>query len=140
MSAVQSQNEQSQSSLIAIAQGVMKRLEGAWNAADGAGFAEPFAVDADFVAIRGDLHTGRRAIAGGHQQIFDTIYAGSTVSLRVLQARELEGGPILTHVRGEIDAPAGPLAGRHAATASVVLEPRGDGYEIAAFHNTLVSG
>jgi len=139
MSAVQSQNEQSQSSLIAIAQGIMKRLEDAWNAADGAGFAEPFAVDADFVAIRGDLHTGRRAIAEGHQQIFDTIYAGSTVSLRVLQARELEGGPILAHVRGEIDAPAGPLAGRHAATASVVLVPRGDEYEITAFHNTLVS-
>jgi uncharacterized protein (TIGR02246 family) len=139
MSAVQSQNEQSQSSLIAIAQGVMKRLEGAWNGADGAGFAEPFAVDADFVAIRGDLHTGRRAIADGHQQIFDTIYAGSTVSLRVLQARELEGGPILAHVRGEIDAPAGPLAGRHAATASVVLVPLGDEYEITAFHNTLVS-
>ena len=139
MSAVESQNEQSQSSLIAIAQGVMKRLEGAWNAADGAGFAEPFAVDADFVAIRGDLHTGRRAIAEGHQQIFDTIYAGSTVSLRVVQARELEGGPILAHVRGEIDAPAGPLAGRHAATASVVLVPRGDEYEITAFHNTLVS-
>ena len=139
MPAVQSQNEQSQSSLVAIAQGVMKRLEDAWNAADGAGFAEPFAVDADFVAIRGDLHTGRRAIAEGHQQIFDTIYAGSTVSLRVLQARELEGGPILAHVRGEIDAPAGPLAGRHAATASVVLVPRGDEYEITAFHNTLVS-
>lgn len=140
MSAVQSQNEQSQSSLIAIAQDVMNRLQDAWNAADGAGFAEPFAVDADFVAIRGDLHTGRRAIAEGHQQIFDTIYAGSTASLRVLQARELDGGPILAHVRGEIDAPAGPLAGRHAATASVVLVPRGDEYEITAFHNTLVSG
>jgi uncharacterized protein (TIGR02246 family) len=140
MSAVHSQNELSQSSLVAIAQSVMKRLEDAWNAADGAGFAEPFAVDADFVAIRGDLHTGRRAIAAGHQQIFDTIYAGSTVSLRVLQARELEGGAIVAHVRGEIDAPAGPLAGRHAATASVVLVPRGDDYEITTFHNTLVSG
>ena len=140
MSAVQSQNEQSQSSLVAAAQDVMKRLEDAWNRADGAGFAEPFAVDADFVAIRGDLHTGRRAIAEGHQQIFDTIYAGSTISLRVLQARELEGGAILAHVRGEIDAPAGPLAGRHVATASVVLVPRGDDHEIAAFHNTLESG
>jgi len=140
MSAVQSQNEQSQSSLVASAQGVMKRLEDSWNAADGAGFAEPFAVDADFVAIRGDLHTGRRAIAEGHQQIFDTIYAGSTVGLQVLQARELEGGVILAHVKGEIDAPAGPLAGRHAATATVVLVPRGDDLEIAAFHNTLVSG
>ena len=140
MSAVQSPNEQSQSSLITSAQGVMKRLEDSWNAADGGGFAEPFAVDADFVAIRGDLHTGRRAIAEGHQRIFDTIYAGSTLSLRVLQARELEGGVILAHVRGEIDAPTGPLAGQHAAIATVVLVPHGGDHEIAAFHNTLVSG
>ena len=39
MSTIEAQNEQSQSSLVAIAQGVMKRLEHAWNAADGAGFA-----------------------------------------------------------------------------------------------------
>jgi hypothetical protein len=124
MPAVQSQNQHSQSSLVTIVQGVVKRLEDSWNAADGAGFAEPFAVDADFVAIRGDLHTGRRAIGEGHQQIFDTIYAGV----------------ILAHVRGTIDAPSGPLAGQHSATASVVLVPRGDDHEIASYHNTLVSG
>jgi uncharacterized protein (TIGR02246 family) len=100
MPAVQSQNQHSQSSLVTIVQGVVKRLEDSWNAADGAGFAEPFAVDADFVAIRGDLHTGRRAIGEGHQQIFDTIYAGSTARLEVLQARELDAGVILAHVRG----------------------------------------
>jgi uncharacterized protein (TIGR02246 family) len=137
MPAVQSQNQHSQSSRVAIVQGVVKRLEDSLNAADGAGFAEPFAVDADFVAIRGDLHTGRRAIGEGHQQIFDTIYAGSTARLEVLQARELDAGVILAHVRGTID---GPLAGQHAATASVVLVPRGDDHEIASYHNTLVSG
>jgi uncharacterized protein (TIGR02246 family) len=140
MPAVQSQNQHSQSSLVTIVQGVVKRLEDSWNAADGAGFAEPFAVDADFVAIRGDLHTGRRAIGEGHQQIFDTIYAGSTARLEVLQARELDAGVILAHVRGTIDAPSGPLAGQHSATASVVLVPRGDDHEIASYHNTLVSG
>jgi uncharacterized protein (TIGR02246 family) len=54
------------------AETVVKHLEDAWNAADGAAFAEPFAPDADFVNIRGDYHSGREAIAAGHQMIFET--------------------------------------------------------------------
>ena len=140
MSITEARNQATPSSVVAVAQGLMTRLEEAWNAADGAAFAEPFSADADFVAIRGDLHTGSTAIADGHQQIFDTIYAGSTVAYRVLQAREIAGGVILAHVRGTIAAPSGPLAGEHTATATVVLALHGDDYEIAAFHNTLVSG
>jgi len=140
MSITEARNQASPSSVVAVAQGLMTRLEEAWNAADGAAFAEPFSADADFVAIRGDLHTGSTAIAEGHQQIFDTIYAGSTVAYRVLQAREIAGGVILAHVRGTIAAPSGPLAGEHATTATGVLALHGDDYEIAAFHNTLVSG
>ena len=83
-----------------IAETVIKQLEDAWNAADGAAFGEPFAPDADFVNIRGDLHSGKEAIAAGHQQIFDTIYAGSTLRYSVLQARELDDRVILAHVGG----------------------------------------
>jgi uncharacterized protein (TIGR02246 family) len=140
MSVTEAQNQESQSSVVAVAQGLMTRLEEAWNAADGAAFAAPFTTDADFVDVRGDLHTGTPAIAEGHQQIFDTIYAGSTVAYRVLQARVVEGDVILAHARGTLDVPGGPLAGHHDATATVVLVPQGDDYEIAAFHNTLVSG
>ena len=60
------------------AETLIKRLQDAWNAADGAAFGAPFAPDADFVTIRGELHSGE-AIAAGHQQIFDTIYAGRSV-------------------------------------------------------------
>ena len=88
------------------AETVIKRLEDAWNAADGAAFAEPFAPDADFVNIRGDLHTGKEAIAAGHQRIFDTIYAGSTLRYRVRQARELDDGIILAHVAAVLSAPS----------------------------------
>ena len=118
----------------------MQSLELAWNRADGAAFGEPFSADADFVAIRGDLHTGRAAIAAGHQQIFDTIYVGSTVGYEVLQARELDGQVIVAHIRGTIDAPGGPLAGQHACTITLVLLRHDDKYEITAFHNTLVTG
>jgi uncharacterized protein (TIGR02246 family) len=117
---------------------VIKRLEDAWNAADGAAFGAPFAPDADFVAIRGDLHSGPE-IAAGHQHIFDTIYAGSTVRYTVLQARELDDRVILAHVRGTLNAPTGPLAGETVALASVVLVSDGDDHRIAAFHNTVVA-
>ncbi len=56
-----------------IAGALARQLQDAWNAADGAAFGKPFAPDADFVTIRGELHSGP-AIAAGHQAIFDTIY------------------------------------------------------------------
>ena len=122
-----------------IAETVIKRLEDAWNAADGAGFSAPFAPDADFVDIRGDLHSGREEIAAGHQQIFNSIYAGSTVRYRVVQARELDNRVVLAHVGGTLNAPTGPLAGETKALASVVLVGDGDEHRIAAFHNTVVA-
>lgn len=42
-----------------ISRTVIEQLESAWNAADGAAFGAPFAPDADFVTIRGELHSGR---------------------------------------------------------------------------------
>jgi uncharacterized protein (TIGR02246 family) len=121
------------------AETVTKRLQDAWNAADGAAFAEPFAPDADFVNIRGDLHTGKEAIAAGHQQIFDTIYAGSTLRYTVRQARELDDRIILAHISAVLSVPSGPFAGETSALASIVLVGDGDNHRIAAFHNTVVA-
>ncbi len=122
-----------------IVEEIAHRLEAAWNAADGAAFAAPFTPDADFVAIRGDLHTGADAIAAGHQAIFDSIYAGSTLEYAVLQARELGEGVIVGHLRGTLNAPTGPLAGETNALATLVLVPDGEEHRVTAFHNTLVA-
>lgn len=140
MSISEAPNPQATPDVVAIADAIMERLERAWNSADGVAFSEPFSTDADFVAIRGDLHTGRDAIAGGHQEILHTIYAGSTVRYQVLQARELDDRVILAHARCTINAPSGPLAGEHASTITVVLVKQDEQYEIAAFHNTIISG
>ena len=117
---------------------VIKRLEDAWNAADGAAFGAEFAADAEFVDIRGELHSGD-AIASGHQRIFETVYAGSTVRYAVIAARELDDHVILAHVKATLNAPTGPLAGESEAIATVVLVGDGDDRRIAAFHNTLVA-
>jgi hypothetical protein len=41
------------------------------------------------------------------------------------------------NVRSLLDAPQGPLAGRHGARFSLVLTREPGGWQIAAFHNTL---
>ncbi|HEX5723902.1 MAG TPA: SgcJ/EcaC family oxidoreductase [Longimicrobiaceae bacterium] len=123
-----------------IATDVIRQLEAAWNAADGAAFAAPFTDDADFVNIRGDHHRTREAIAHGHQAIFDSIYRGSTVRYELHQARALTLDVILAHVRGTLTSPGGPLAGTHQAMALLVLVETPVGWRVAAFHNTLVAG
>src|SRR5882724_12297653 len=92
---------------------IVRQLEAAWNAMDGSAFAAPFAVDADFVNIRGEHFRGRAAIAAGHAAIFRTIYAGSTNQYTVEGLRLLRPEVALVHVYAMLDAPQGPLAGRH---------------------------
>lgn len=121
----------------AALESVVHQLEAAWNAMDGAAFGAPFAADADFVTIRGEHFHGRSAIAAGHAAIFRTIYAGSTNRCTLEGARLLRPEVALVHVHSTLDAPTGPLAGRHVARFSLVLTKERAGWEIAALHNTL---
>ena len=123
-----------------VGEDLVALLEKAWNAGDGAAFGAAFTGDADFVAIRGDRHKSRAAIAAGHQAIFDSIYEGSTVRYEVVQERPLTDDVLLVHVAATMDAPSGPLAGRNESTASLVAVRHDDEWRIAAFHNTLVAG
>ena len=121
----------------AALESVVLQLEDAWNAMDGAAFAAPFAVDADFVNIRGEYFRGRPAIAGGHAAIFKTIYAGSTNKYIVEGLRLLRPEVALVRVHATLDTPQGPLKGRHSARFSMVLTKENGAWEIVSFHNTL---
>ena len=138
MSVAEDRSQQAPSDAVAAAGAIMQRLERAWNSADGTAFGEPFSPGADFVAIRGDLHTGRDAVAASHQEILGTIYSGSAIRYQVLQARDLDERVILAHARATLSVPGGPLAGEHASTITAVLLRHDDGWEITAFHNTLI--
>src|SRR5262245_17985115 len=115
---------------------VVRQLEAAWNAMDHSAFAAPFAEDADFVNIRAEHHRDRPAIAAGHQAIFRNVYAGSTVQFTIDTIRLMHADVALVHVKSVLDAPSGPLAGRHRALFSMVLTKARSQWEIAAFHNT----
>lgn len=122
-----------------VATAIAGHLEAMWNLADGTAFAEAFAVDSDFVDIRGVHHRGRAAIAGGHQAIFDSIYAGSTVRYKVERARQIASGCIVAIVCATLVAPVGPLRGTNHARFSLTITEGDDGWLINAFHNTLLA-
>lgn len=122
-----------------IVSDIVGELEKAWNAADGAGFARPFADDADFVNIRGEHFRTREVIAKGHQVIFDTMYKGSVVRYQVTNVRAVTPEVLVAHVKSRLNAPTGPLAGEHGSLFTLVLVQHDNEWRIAAFHNTLVA-
>ena len=122
-----------------ISWAVLRQLQKAWNGADGTAFGAPFTDDADFVDIRGEYHQGRPGIAAGHQQIFDSIYKGGTVRLRLLRARYVAHNAVLAQAQSQLSLPAGPFAGDHAAVFTMVLVEYDFAWHIAAFHNTPVA-
>ena len=117
-------------------QAVLDSLAAAWDRGDGAGFAAPFAEDADFINILGMHLRGRAPIAAQHDRIFTGIYAGSTAALHLTQARWLADGVAYAVVDCAIEVPTGPWTGRVETKASAVLVRTGGGWRIAAFHNT----
>ena len=121
-----------------IAASTFRRLEQAWNRADGPAFGAEFTDDADFVDIRGVHHRGRVAIAAGHQAIFDSIYRGSTVGYAVETTRLLGTGAIVAVVGARLDAPTGPMAGINLSHLTAVLVQVDDHWAVTTFHNTLL--
>lgn len=120
----------------AAVRALVGRLEGTWNAADAAGFAAEFTPDADFVNVRGDYHSGRDAVAHGHEAIWKSIYAGSTIHYSLARVREIAPGVLLAHLDALLRVPVGPLAGDISAIPSIVLVREDGAWRIASFHNT----
>ena len=116
---------------------IVAGLEAAWNVGDGIAFGAFMAEDADFVTIRAEHYRGRHAIAAGHAAILQSIYAGSRTRFTIESARLLRNDVAVVHVRSVLDAPTGPLAGRHEALFSAVLTWEQGGWSIGSFHNML---
>jgi len=118
---------------------LVARLEDAWNAGDGARFAQPFTEDADFVNIFGRHVRGWWAIAEGHEWIFRNVYLGSRATYTVAQVRLLKCDTALVHLRAHLSVPGGVMAGEHDSLPSLLLIREGDEWKIVAFHNTLIT-
>jgi uncharacterized protein (TIGR02246 family) len=114
----------------------VKLMETGWNTKSGAAFAKPFAEDADYVVINGRHLKGRAAIEKGHQQIFDTIYKDTTLSLTVADIRFLRPDVAVVHVEG---TRTGPSNEQFRAMMTLTMTKEKDGWKIAAFQNTSIA-
>jgi uncharacterized protein (TIGR02246 family) len=110
----------------------------AWNRADNVAFADLFVDDADFVEIRGGHHVGREAIRHGHQALWDSVYAGSSVRFDVETVRHLDDRAAVAIIGSTMVAPTGPLTGTNHSRITAVVTSHHDRLRIASFHNTLV--
>ena len=117
---------------------VVEGLEKAWNNADGEDFGAWFQDDAEFVNVYGMYAQGRDQIAEGHNMIFSTVYAGSTLRAIPINVRLLREDVALVHMRSRLSVPRGPMTGEHDALPSMVLARDSGAWRIAAFHNTFV--
>jgi uncharacterized protein (TIGR02246 family) len=118
----------------------VKQMEAGWNAKSGAAFARPFADDADYVIINGTHIRGRDAIDKGHQQVFDTSFKNTTMSLTVKQVRFLRPDVALVHVSSHRDAPESERELVGNSVMVMVMTKEGGRWRIASFQNTRVLG
>ena len=116
----------------------LARLEHAWNTADGEAYGRQYTEDATFVNVDGPLVTGPAAIGAGPDEIFATIYAGSTNRMHLVEAVPVADGVIAAVSRNTLAVPAGPLAGIREALVTSVLVGGADGWRVSASQTTLV--
>lgn len=117
----------------------VKQMETGWNTGSGTLFAKPFAEDADYVIINGMQIKGREVIGKAHQQIFDTFYKGSTLSLSVKQVRFIRPDVAVVHLAGHLKSRRGEEAHEANATITLVMTKDKGEWKIAAFQNTEVT-
>ena len=106
----------------------------AWNRTDAGMLASAFATDADFTAVNGLRASGRELIGGGHDELFRTVFRGTTLAAKVLAVRDLAPG--LAAVEAELSFPKGSPIGATRALAHYIARQTASGkWEIIVFRN-----
>lgn len=123
---------------IQVLAGTLETMQAAWNRGDAVAFGALFTDDAEFVDIRGGYHRGRVAIEQGHAGIFATIYKGSRLTCRPLDARAIASDVIIAHGCTELVTTSGMLAGK-TALHTLVFVKKNDRWLATAFHNMIIA-
>ena len=99
--------ESMESSIEAGHQAIMDAFEVAWDAGDAAAVAALYTADADSSGPDGEMYSGREKILERYAMLFETIYAGTTVSIDTTSIRELEEDVALVNGSFEISGITG---------------------------------
>ncbi len=98
--------ESMETSVEAGQQAIIDAFEVAWNAWDAAAVAALYTADADSSGPDGEMYSGREEIAKRYAMLFETIYAGTTVSIDTTSVRELNEGVVLVNGSFEVSGMA----------------------------------
>lgn len=120
-------------------QDILKQLETAWNAYDGAGFAAAFAEDANFIQIFGGQLDGRTAIEAAHRHIFNTIYKDSHASFVLRNIRFVRPDVAIVFARAHVSFQEGKEAREIETRPTLIVAKQEATWQIVAFQNTKIS-
>jgi len=99
--------ESMESSVEAGQQALIDGFMATWNAGDAAGVAAYYTADADSSGPDGEMYSGREEIAKRYAMLFETIYAGTTLSIDTTSIRELDEGVALVNGSFEVSGITG---------------------------------
>lgn len=114
----------------------MDRLRLAWNAGDATAYADEFTDDAMYVIFAGIVSHGREQIRADHVPVLERWQRGSTMSMRVLEAKMIGADAAVVLTDGGIGK------GRsihHDKVQTYVFVREGERWRCAAFQNTKVN-
>ena len=120
----------------AIRENVRKMEEG-WNTKNGTLFAEPYAEDADGVAIGGFVVKGHDVIEKVHWEMFRGAFKNSTIALKVKQLRFLRSDVALVQIDNTNKLQQGETTHEYGSVITLVMTKEAGRWKIASFQNTI---
>ena len=121
---------------VAIRENVRKMEEG-WNTKNGTLFSEPYAADADGVAIGGFVVKGHDVIEKVHWDMFRGAFKDSTIALKVQQLRFLRPDVALVQIDNTNTLKQGEVKHEYKSVITLVMTKEAGGWKIASFQNTI---
>lgn len=108
----------------------------AWNHADGESYGACFSEDADYVTFNGQHLKGRNAIAESHQELFQGVLKGSSLSGEIVNLRFLTPEVAVFQAVGAVKLRWQKKVpeSRKSINTNVVVKQNGE-WKIASFHN-----
>ena len=120
----------------AIRENVRKMEEG-WNTKNGTLFSEPYAEDADGVAIGGFVVKGHGVIEKVHWDMFRGAFKNSTIALKVKQLRFLRPDVALVQIDNTNKLQQGETSHDYKSVITLVMTKEAGRWKIASFQNTI---
>jgi uncharacterized protein (TIGR02246 family) len=126
---------------LAVVCDIADQFEHCWNAADGVGFAEPFADDADVITPQGVRLLGRREISLRSAEVLARTCGDDSIGLRVVDVRCTSATTFVALIEQHWRRRSDPVAERRtSALATVVVAESACGWEVTTLHCTSRAG